>query len=276
MNLLDALCPACCSVDFTARTKQDTLRNLAVLMAGHPAVAALGADEICRRLQEREDKGTTGLGRSVGLPHARIPGLQEFIVGVAIAPRGVDFEALDRRKCRLLFVVLGPEEDTSGHLKALAAISRITGSARRRRELLSAPSPEALHEVLVRQCDPDAALADSAPSQSMRVLLVILYDEDLLYDVLQYFLEQGIEGATVLEGMGMGHYISNVPVFADYIGFMQQRKQHSQTIFTLIPAEREAVLLEGLERVTGDMQTRQGAMVITVDTVFHKGSMRML
>ncbi len=274
MILLDALHADCCSVDFHARNKDAVLRKLAELMVKHPAVAEIGPKRVYQLLAAREAKGSTGLGRSVALPHARVPGLKQFVVGVAVAPKGVDFESLDRRKCRLLFVVLGPAEEPSGHLKALAGISRITGSARRRRTLLLAKTPEALHEAMVQQCDPAAAA--SAQVQSMRVLLVILYDEDLLYDVLQYFLEQGIEGATVLEGLGMGHYISNVPVFAEYIGFMQQRKQHSQTILTLIPAERESSLLEGLELITGDMQTRQGAMVITVDTAFHKGSMRML
>ena len=274
MILLDALHVDCCSVDFRARNKDEVLRKLAAMMATHPAIAEVGADTIYRLLSEREAKGTTGLGRSVALPHARVPGLKQFVAGLAVAPKGVDFSAVDRRKCRLLFVVLGPAEEPSGHLKALAGISRITGSARRRRALLEAKTSEALYEVMVQQCDPSAAVPVQA--QRMRILLVILYDEDLLYDVLQYFLEQGIEGATVLEGLGMGHYISNVPVFAEYIGFMQQRKQHSQTILTLIPAEREAALLEGLELITGDMQTRQGAMVITVDTAFHKWSMRML
>lgn len=274
MILLDAIHADCCCVDFHARNKDEVLRKLAGLMARHPAVAAIGADAVYRLLSDREAKGTTGLGRSVALPHARVQGLKQFVVGVAVAPKGVDFGAIDRRKCRLLFVVLGPAEEPSGHLKALAGISRITGSARRRRTLLLAKTSEALYEVMVQHCDPTAS--GTVQTQKMRILLMILYDEDLLYDILQYFLEQGIEGATVLEGLGMGHYISNVPVFAEYIGFMQKRKQHSQTIFTLIPAEREAALLEGLELITGDMQTRQGAMVITVDTAFHKGSMRML
>lgn len=274
MILLDALHAGSCSVDFHARTKDKALRKLADLMAKHPAVGEIGAEKVYELLRQREEKGSTGLGRSVALPHARVPGLKQFVVGVAVAPKGVDFDAVDRRKCRLLFVVLGPPEEPSGHLKALASISRITGSARRRRALLRAGSPDVLYEAMVQLCDPDASHRGQA--KSMRVLLVILYDEDLLYDVLQYFLEQGIEGATVLEGLGMGHYISNVPVFAEYIGFMQQRKQHSQTILTLIPTEREADLLEGIEMITGDMQTKQGAMVITVDTAFHKGSMRML
>lgn len=274
MILLDALHPDCCCVDFHAKTKEDVLRKLAALMVRHPEVAEMGEETVYKLLAAREARGSTGLGRSVALPHARIPGLKQFVVGVAVAPKGVEFDAMDRRKCRLLFVILGPAEEPSGHLKALAGISRITGSARRRRALLIARTPEALYEGMVQQCDPTTALPSQ--TQTMRILIVILYDEDLLYSVLQFFLEQGVEGATVLEGLGMGHYISNVPVFAEYIGFMQKRKQHSQTILTLIPADREAALMEGLESITGDMQTRQGAMAITVDTAFHRGSMRML
>lgn len=38
----------------------------------------------------------------------------------------------------------------------------------------------------------------------MKLLYVILYIEDFLYEILEFFIEMGIEGATIIESSGMG------------------------------------------------------------------------
>lgn len=273
MNLLEALKPECCSLELTAHNKDEMLHALASLMCRHPAVGAIGEEAVYRALRDREERGSTGLGKLVGLPHARLPGLKDFVIGIAVVAKGVDFEALDRKKCRLFFVILGPEEDAGGHLRALAALSRQAQTAEQRAQLLRAASATALYETAVRRL---GGGGDRTERAAMRLLVLILYDEDLLYEVLDFFLEQGIEGATVIESAGMGHYISNVPIFAEFIGIIQKRKNHSKTILALVPAERETELVEGIESITGDLQTHHGAMLLTLDTVFHKGSMRMM
>lgn len=274
MDLINAIRPECCTVDLTAKDKDSALRALAALACRNSTVAALGEDAVYQHLHDREKQGTTGFGNGVALPHARVEGLDEFVVGIAVSRRGVDFAALDRKRCRIIFFILGPAEATADHLKALAAISRQLNSVRVREELIKAGSAVALHETFLRRLGEGPGAKKERPA--MKLLFVVLYMEELLYEVLEYFLEQNIDGATILEGGGMGQYISNVPLFAEFIGFMQERKNHSQTIMTLIPADREQKIIDGIEAITGDMDTTQGAMVMTVDVSFSKGSMRMM
>jgi nitrogen PTS system EIIA component len=274
MDLLHALKRECCSVDFRASRKEEALRKLAELACRNEHVAAIGTEAILRLLQEREDQGSTGFGNGVALPHARVEGLQEFVVGVAIAPRGVEFNSLDKKTTRIIVFILGPKDATGEHLKTLAAVSRQLNLPRVREELLKAPTATALHESFARRLGETGA--NRREKQAMKLIYVVLYMEELLYEVLEYFLEQGIDGATILEGAGMGQYISNVPLFAEFIGFMQERKNHSQTLIALIPADREQQIVQGIEAITGDMDTKQGAMVMTVDVSFYKGTMKMM
>lgn len=273
MDLLKNLRAECCSVDLSARTKDEVLHELAHLACRNDSAAAIGFDVIYKHLKEREAQGTTGFGNGVALPHARIRGLEEFVIGIAVSPKGVDFQSLDKKKSHLIFFIIGPEEATSEHLKALAAISRQANVAKTRTELRKAVTPTALYESFARRLGGGGQRSER---RAMKILFVILYMEELLYDVLEYFIEQGIDGATILEGAGMGQYISNVPLFAEFIGFMQERKNHSQTIVALIPADREQQIIEGIEAITGDMDTTQGAMVMTVEASFSKGTMRMM
>ncbi len=274
MDLLRTLRPECCAVDLTETKKDAVLRELSTIICRNPVAAGIGPETIYTHLKAREAHGSTGFGNGVALPHARVPGLEEFVVGIALSQRGVDFEALDKKKVRLIFFIVGPEEAAGEHLKALAAISRQANSPKVRAELLKAMTPTALHESFARRLG--GGEEKPIARQAMKVIFVILYLEELLYEVLEYFIEEGIDGATILEGAGMGQYISNVPLFAEFIGFMQERKNHSQTIMALIPADREQRIIQGIEAITGDMDTTQGAMVMTMDVSFHKGTMRMM
>ncbi|WP_158922263.1 PTS sugar transporter subunit IIA [Acidisphaera sp. S103] len=74
-------------------------------------------------LLAREQLGSTGLGAGFALPHARIEGLDGYLGLFVRLAKPLDFEAIDGKPVRLVFVLLIPSETTS-HVAALAAISR--------------------------------------------------------------------------------------------------------------------------------------------------------
>ncbi len=274
MDLFTIITEECCTVELSGATKDEVLRQLAGLACRNPLVAEAGAEAVYEALRDRESQGSTGFEQGVALPHARVAGMREFAVAVAVAPRGVEFAALDKRKSRLFFVVLGPPDRVADHLKLLAAISHQLHLPHVRNELLKAPTATALYESFLRRLstsgDPET------PQRKMKLCLVILYLEELLYDILEYFLQEGIDGATILESSGMGEYISSLPLFAGFIGFLQERKDRSKTILALVPEEKASQIVAGIEQITGDLDTQQGATVIYLDVAYYKGSMKMM
>lgn len=274
MDLFSIVKQECCSVNISADSKDGVLRELAKLAARSEAGQAIGEEVIYTHLMRREDQGSTGFGNGIALPHARIEGLKEFIVCIAAAPKGVDFAAVDKKKCRLLFVILGPKEAVGDHLKVLAAVSHAAKTESRRNEMIKSPTGVALYESFLRGVT--GAASKETGQRSMKLMIVVLYFEDFLYNVMEYFLQEGVDGATILESAGMGTYISNVPLFAEFIGFMHERKNKSTTILAMIPADREQRIIAGIESITGDLATKQGAMIMTLDVSFYKGSMQMM
>ena len=112
--------------------------------------------------------------------------------------------------------------------------------------------------------------------EKQKLLQVILYEEIFFYDLLEFYLEEGIDGASVIDSSGMGQYISNIPLFASFIGFMNENKNRSRTIMAMVPESRVEALVAGIERITGDLEKKQGAMILVLDVAFSKGTMKMM
>lgn len=259
---------------FKARNKAEALAAISDLAARSPLLQGRATPAALRqRFAEREAIVSTGVGNGVAIPHIRLPELDQFLVFFLVAPAGIDFEALDGKKVHIFFVVLAPEGQVNEHLKVLAAISFALSRTQLKREMLRATTPEILYEIVARNLRGEEYAA--TPAQRRKLLIVVLYLEERLNEILEFLIDHNIEGATILRSEGMGSYISSLPLFASFLDFMRTNKHMSHTILTLIPADEEAVLIQGIEALTGDLDRQQGAMLITLDIAYAKGSMTM-
>ena len=88
--------------------------------------SALTPAAVLAGLNEREQLGSTGFGQGVAIPHAKIDGLTRIYGLFARLGEPVDYKAIDGRPVDLVFLLLSPPDAGAEHLKALAAISRVT------------------------------------------------------------------------------------------------------------------------------------------------------
>ena len=137
----DAIKPA-----FPGGNKRSLLQQLANLSGQR-----LGLDSVAilSSLAERERLGSTGFGQGVAIPHGKIEGLSRIYGLFVRLGEPVDFKALDRVPVDLVFLLLSPPEAGAEHLKALAAISRVTRHAPTLEKMRGARSRDALAAVLM-------------------------------------------------------------------------------------------------------------------------------
>ena len=117
----------------------------------------LEADQVLEQLEERERLGSTGFGRGVAIPHARISGLNRPVAALLKLRQPVNFAAADGMPVDLVFGLLSPENSGATHLHALAAVSRLVRDDRIHDALSEAPDAEALYGLLTNATDRDAA-----------------------------------------------------------------------------------------------------------------------
>jgi len=122
MKIVDFLKTDEIFLDVAEGSKKEVLEKVASI--GAPKTGIESA-VIFDALVERERLGTTGIGRGVAIPHARLAHLDDlFCTFLRVSP-AVDFEAIDGNPVDLIFVLLVPEESGADHLKALARISKL-------------------------------------------------------------------------------------------------------------------------------------------------------
>jgi nitrogen PTS system EIIA component len=137
-----------------ADSKQAILDQLAQRFAG---VYGLDPVLVLDRIEEREKLGSTGFGRGVAIPHARIPGLSRPVGAFMRLTTPVSFDAADGMPVDLVFGLLSPESAGAAHLHALAAISRLMRDEAMHQALGEAPGAEALYALLSNSIEKDAA-----------------------------------------------------------------------------------------------------------------------
>jgi len=133
-------------IDLSGSTKTDVIDALVDLLEGHPGVDELEA--VRSAIFEREDMMSTGVGKGLGLPHAKTSAVTETVAAFATTAAPVDFGAIDDEPIRLLLLLVGPEEHKSQHIKILGRISRLVSREQLRRDLLDAETPETVISVL--------------------------------------------------------------------------------------------------------------------------------
>jgi mannitol/fructose-specific phosphotransferase system IIA component (Ntr-type) len=109
------------------------------------------AEELYRKLWEREELGSTAIGSGIAIPHCKLSNIPQGVVAIGIVPEGVDFGAADGRPVRLFFLVISPSQSAAEHLQVLAAISRWVKAGQHVGEILQLRDPEAIYDFVHRE-----------------------------------------------------------------------------------------------------------------------------
>lgn len=121
MTISDFLAPNDVVCDIRAANKQQLLQKLSKQAA---STLSLQPEYVASELLKREDLGSTGMGRGVAIPHARLPMVKRPYGVMARLKPAIDFEAIDGQLVDLVFLLLLPAPPEADHLVALAAAAR--------------------------------------------------------------------------------------------------------------------------------------------------------
>ena len=134
MNLTQIIDAGAVRVRISPPDKDAALLELARIAVACPGLAGIDEGAVYTGLREREELGSTGFGGGIAIPHCRLASLQEFVMGIGLSKRGINFEALDDRKVHLFCFMAGPEDQPNAYVKVLATISQALREESARRE----------------------------------------------------------------------------------------------------------------------------------------------
>ena len=112
-------------------------------------------EEFTKAIIRRENKGSTGFGHGVAVPHIKHPDIKEMKIAIGNSPEGIDFKSLDREPVFSIVLLLSPEDQPENHLDAMEAIFSNLSQDTFRRFLRQASSAD---EVLTLLTETDEAV----------------------------------------------------------------------------------------------------------------------
>ena len=95
----------------------------------------------------REKHLSTGLENGIAIPHAKTEGVEKLSIVFGIKNAGIDFDSLDAKPAKLIFLVLSPKNTSGPHIQALALISRNLSISKNRDSLNSANSANEIANI---------------------------------------------------------------------------------------------------------------------------------
>jgi nitrogen regulatory protein PII len=106
----------------------------------------------------------------------------------------------------------------------------------------------------------------------MKLIFFILNKEEHLEEILEAFIELGINGATILDSVGMGRILAHdIPIFAGFQNLLQETRPGNKTILTVIPEKKIAPMTKAIEQIVGDLDNPGNGVLISIPVDFIKG-----
>jgi mannitol/fructose-specific phosphotransferase system IIA component (Ntr-type) len=135
------------------------LKNKRKLSVLEEMVAHLAEQKVTRQagsvlevLRQREELGSTGVGKGIAIPHGRSTMVAERAVLLARSTKGIEFDAADGNPVHLCFLIVAPPTERDPvYLQLLAEIVRSVRLARTRQRLLEAPDFDSIRSILLGQ-----------------------------------------------------------------------------------------------------------------------------
>jgi PTS system nitrogen regulatory IIA component len=265
MNVLDAVRPECMAVGLAVKDKADALRAVARLAKASSVLGAVSEEEVLEGLSLRETVGTTGFGRGIAIPHCRLSSVEDFVVGVATVPDGVEFESLDGQKVRLVVFIIGPDRESNEHIRLLSVVSRVLADADAVAEMVSARSSDALREAFLRHVRDEPERTEEA---GRSLFHVFVQDETLFNDLLQVFGGTEPRFTVVLEAENASIYLWRTPLFAGL--WSDNPRSFSRVILSLVHKRMTNEMVRRIEQVVGPLRDSEQVLV-TIQDVFYAG-----
>lgn len=132
-----------------SENKKHVIKELAdKVSAEYPGI---NNDKLVEVLLEREKLCSTALDSGVAIPHAKLSGISDIIIGFGRSKKGIDFDSLDTKTTHFFILLIAPENTAGRHIELLARISMIFKNPDFRSRLMKAESSEEIHEHIISE-----------------------------------------------------------------------------------------------------------------------------
>ncbi len=145
----DAIVPS-----LTATTREDVIRELIQSLHATGQFPNTDLEDIVKAVLRREQLGSTGIGRTIAIPHSRHSSVSQLIGAVGISKAGIPFESIDGEPVHVVVMLISPQDRPGDHLRALENVVQTLRDDTLLNALRNAESREQIWNLLMRNPNP--------------------------------------------------------------------------------------------------------------------------
>ncbi len=130
-------------------SKQEIIDAMVDLVGASPKV--LDKAKVRTAIFEREKIMSTGVGNGFAIPHGKTDAVSDIVAAFAVTEREIDYDSLDEKPVRLVFLLVGKDNLVGPHIKLLSRISRLMNKEEFRSQLLATNSAKEILDLFQRE-----------------------------------------------------------------------------------------------------------------------------
>ena len=138
MKITDLLSEKSIMLQGKVNSKQEAIDKLIDLMMENGNIK--NKEEFKNVVLKREEEGTTGIGEGIAIPHGKTDAVEKPGLAAMVVPDGVNFDSLDGKPAKLLFLIAAPNTKDNVHLEVLSRLSTLLMDENFRKSLFDAKS----------------------------------------------------------------------------------------------------------------------------------------
>jgi len=148
MKLSELIASGAVVTQLQSQDRDQVIHELIDALIASNAAAPEHRAELIKRVLVRENRGTTGFGRGVAVPHVKHPSVKRMAAAIGLSSAGIEFNSLDKQPVYSVFLLLSPEDRPEEHLLAMEVIFKNLSKETFRRFLRQAGSENEVRSLL--------------------------------------------------------------------------------------------------------------------------------
>jgi len=149
MRISDILTEEVVATDLPGGSKEEIIDAMIDLVAISPKI--IDKEKVREAVFEREQIMSTGVGNGFAVPHGKTDAVSDIVAAFAVTAEPIDYESIDEKPVRLVFLLVGKNNMVGPHIKLLSRISRLMNKEEFRKRLIAVSTPKEIIEVFKQE-----------------------------------------------------------------------------------------------------------------------------
>jgi len=214
MNIEKILLSECIEISSQKEDKNTILKKISNLAKKNPILNNIIEEEIYKALKDREDMGSTAISSKIAIPHCRLIGIDDFVVGLFISKEGIEFDAIDKKDTFVFVFIIAPADKQKEHVRLLSYISQYLRKDENISRLINTKDKENIRKSIIRHT---GIAKDIKQTEKYKLVTVVIQNEEKFEDILNVINEFEGSNLAVIEASNAGRYLYHMPLFTSFL-----------------------------------------------------------